>query len=152
MKNKIKISILLFYSILFISCGFSPMYKNIETLDISISAEATSGNRTINNIIKSNLKTYDIEGANRNYKILFNSEYEKITIAKNTTGAATEYKLIVRANFNLNSKEYKFKETFNMKSMSDKIEEQDYEKNIQRSLTNIITRKLILQISQLNDN
>ena len=152
MKNKIKISILLFYSILFISCGFSPMYKNIETLDISISAEATSGNRTINNIIKSNLKTYDIEGANRNYKILFNSEYEKITIAKNTTGAATEYKLIVIANFNLNSKEYKFKETFNMKSMSDKIEEQDYEKNIQRSLTNIITRKLILQISQLNDN
>ena len=152
MKNKIKISILLFYLILFISCGFSPMYKNIETLDISISAEATSGNRTINNIIKSNLKTYDIEGANRNYKILFNSEYEKITIAKNTTGAATEYKLIVIANFNLNSKEYKFKETFNMKSMSDKIEEQDYEKNIQRSLTNIITRKLILQISQLNDN
>ena len=148
----LKFTILIFYSSLFFSCGFSPMYKNIETLDISITSEATSGNREINNIIKSNLKVYDVDNATKKYEVLFNSEYEKITIAKNTTGAATEYKLVVKANFLINSKEYKYKETFNMKSMTDKIEEQDYEKNIKKSLTNIITRKLITQISQLNDN
>ena len=142
-----KFTVLIFYSSLFFSCGFSPMYKNIETLDISIAAESTSGNREINNIIKSNLKIYDIDSATKKYEILFNSEYEKITIAKNTTGAATEYKLIVKASFLINSKEYKYRETFNMKSMSDKIEEQDYEKNIKKSLTNIITRTLLAQIS-----
>ena len=152
MNKKIRISILSLYLILFFSCGFSPMYKDIETLNISITAKETSGNRTINNIIKSNLKKYDIDGASKKYQILFNSEYEKISLAKNTTGATTEYKLVVKVSFYVNSKEYKFKETFNMKSMTDKLEEQDYEKNIQKSLTNIITRKLITQISQLNDN
>ena len=34
-----------------------------------------------------------------------------------------------------------------MKSISDKLEEQDYEEDIQSNLVNIITRKLILQLS-----
>ena len=33
-----------------------------------------------------------------------------------------------------------------MKSISDKLEEQDYEENIKSNLVNIITRKLILTI------
>ena len=36
-----------------------------------------------------------------------------------------------------------------MQSMNDKLEQQDYEKNIQNSLTNIIIRKFILQLSQI---
>ena len=40
-----------------------------------------------------------------------------------------------------------FKESFNMKSISDKLEERDYENNIQSNLVNIITRKLLLQLS-----
>ena len=36
-----------------------------------------------------------------------------------------------------------------MKSFSDRLEEQDYEKNIQNSLVNIITRKLVMQLSQI---
>ena len=44
-------------------------------------------------------------------------------------------------------KEFLFQESFNMNSISDKLEEQDYEENIQSNLTNIITRKLILQLS-----
>ena len=36
-----------------------------------------------------------------------------------------------------------------MQSFSDKLEEQDYEESIQDSLTNIIVKKLILQLSQI---
>ena len=36
-----------------------------------------------------------------------------------------------------------------MQSFNDKLEEQDYENSIQDSLTNIITRKLILRLSQV---
>ena len=36
-----------------------------------------------------------------------------------------------------------------MQSFSDKLEEQDYEENVKNSLTNIIARKLILQLSKL---
>jgi hypothetical protein len=36
-----------------------------------------------------------------------------------------------------------------MQSLSDKLEEQDYEENIQNSLANTIARKLILHLSQI---
>jgi hypothetical protein len=35
-----------------------------------------------------------------------------------------------------------------MKSLGDRLKEQDYEKNIQNSLANLIVRKLILRLSQ----
>ena len=74
-------------------------------------------------------------------------------VAKDTAGAATEYKISVEVKFIVSSgefkKEFQYKESFNMKSFSDRLEEQDYEKNIQTSLVNIISRKLILQISQI---
>ena len=40
-----------------------------------------------------------------------------------------------------------FQESFNMNSISDKLEEKDYEENIKSNLVNIITRKLILKLS-----
>ena len=36
-----------------------------------------------------------------------------------------------------------------MQSMSDKLDEQDYEENIQSNLVNTITRKFILRLSKL---
>ena len=36
-----------------------------------------------------------------------------------------------------------------MQSMSDKLDEQDYEENIQSNLVNTITRKFILRLSRL---
>ena len=74
-------------------------------------------------------------------------------MAKDTTGAATEYKIIVETEFNIISKEFqkqiKITESFNMQSMRDKLEEQDYENNINDNLSNTISRKLILQLSQI---
>ena len=45
--------------------------------------------------------------------------------------------------------EMEFNESFNMQSMSNKLDENDYEENIQTNLSNTITRKLILRLSQL---
>ena len=36
-----------------------------------------------------------------------------------------------------------------MQSMNDKLDEQDYEENIQSNLVNTITRKFILKLSRL---
>ena len=59
--------------------------------------------------------------------------------------------MTVNASFKVSSdnyeREFLFKESFNMKSISDKLEEQDYEEDIKSNLVNIITRKLILQLS-----
>ena len=139
--------------IIILSCGYSPMYKDLKNLTFNISIQETSGNRKINNIIKSRLKSYELNtDASKKYNISFSSEYEKIIDAKDTTGAATNYKIVITSTFNISSENFNkvliFSENFSMKSLGDRLEEQDYEKNIQNSLSNIIARKLILRLSQ----
>ena len=139
--------------LLFISCGYSPLYKDLSNINFSITLNEVSGNRTINNLIKSKLNTYNSNNVKKEYDIDINTKYIRDIIAKDTTGAATEYKLTVNASFKVSSdnyeREFLFKESFNMKSISDKLEEQDYEEGIKSNLVNIITRKLILQLSLL---
>ena len=137
--------------LLFISCGYSPLYKDLSNINFSITLNEVNGNRTINNLIKTKLNTYNSNNAEEKYDIDINTKYIKDIIAKDTTGAATEYRLTINASFNVSSdnyeREFLFKESFNMKSISDKLEEQDYEEDIQSNLVNIIIRKLVLQLN-----
>jgi outer membrane lipopolysaccharide assembly protein LptE/RlpB len=153
MKKLIKKLILIILPLMLLGCGYVPMYKNLNNLNYSIIIDETSGNRKINNILKSKLNNYSSNNENNKYKITINSSFEKIIVAKDTTGAATEYKLTVVVVFNIISdkfnKQLKYSENFSMQSISDKLEEQDYEENIQNSLANTIARKLILQLSQI---
>ena len=149
--KKLKSINLIIIFLLFTSCGYSPLYKDLSNINFSITLNEVNGNRTINNLIKSKLNNYNSSVAEKKYDIDIDTKYIKDIIAKDTTGAATEYKLTINASFKVSSNDYEaeflFKESFNMKSISDKLEEQDYEENIQSSLVDIITRKLILQLS-----
>tara|TARA_B100001121_G_scaffold168986_1_gene147574 strand:+ start:715 stop:1170 length:456 start_codon:yes stop_codon:yes gene_type:complete len=145
-----------YFNIIFlvlIGCGFTPMYKDIKNLKFSVNINKITGDRYINNKIKSELSSYSLEVKDKNYDINIKSDYLKNIVAKDTTGAATEYKLIINVQFDISSANVKktltFNEKFNMQSISDKLEEQDYEESIKESLTNTIVRKLILQLSQL---
>ena len=154
MKIKNKNFFLFFLIILFLhNCGFSPMYKNINDLDFSILIAEVIGNKKINDKIKSKLNSYKTDNANKTYEINIISKYNKNILTKDLTGAATEYKIIIETKFYVKSenfeKELNYTESFNMQSFNDKLEEQDYEDSIQESLTNIISRKLILQLSQI---
>ena len=148
-----KILILILPIFLLTGCGYTPIYKNIKSVNFSIELEETTGDRIINNKIKSKLLSYTLENKDKNFIISFNSKYNKNIVAKDTTGAATEYKIIIETEFNISSpninKQIKLVENFNMQKINDKLEEKDYEESIKNSLTNIITRKLILRLSQL---
>jgi outer membrane lipopolysaccharide assembly protein LptE/RlpB len=150
MKKLNSINLILIF-LLLVSCGYSPLYKDLSNINFSITLNKISGDRKINNLIKSKLNTYNSNNAEKQYAIDINTKYKKDIIAKDTTGAATEYKLTIKTSFKVNSNNYErefiFQENFNMNSISDKLEEQDYEENIQSNLANIITRKLILQLS-----
>ena len=149
--KKLKSIYIIIIFLSFISCGYSPLYKDLSNINFSIILNEVNGNRKINNLIKSKLNTYNSNDAEKNYAIDIDTKYIKDIIAKDTTGAATEYKLTINASFKVSSndyeKEFVFKESFNMRSIRDKLEEQDYEEDIQSNLVNIVTRKLILQLS-----
>ena len=151
----IKKFFILIYIIFLWGCGYQPIYQNLSNTDYNILIKEINGDRDINNLLVSKLKSYNSNNTNKNYEITINSIYNKEIVAKDTTGAASEYKIIVSVNFkiigNKLNKDLNFTEDFNMKSLSDKLEENDYEKNIKSTLINSITRKLILELSKNND-
>ena len=154
MKNLKKILLTICLSILIFSCGYEPMFKNLKNLNFIITLNEASGNENINRLIKFKLKNYSKKKDGlANYTINYFTDYKKLILAKDTKGNATEYTIKIDVRFTVLSgdlkKEYNYTESFNMKSNSDILEEKDYEKTIQNSLVNIITRKLILQLSQI---
>tara|TARA_B110000003_G_C16390373_1_gene434126 strand:- start:256 stop:720 length:465 start_codon:yes stop_codon:yes gene_type:complete len=146
-----KINILIFIPIFLISCGYTPMYKNQKNLNFSISIIDSIGDRKINNLIKTKLKRYTLIEAEKNYKIIVNANYDKVVLAKDTTGSVTDYRLSINVTFDVKSdnfnKQLKYQENFNMKKLGDKLEELDYEKSIQNNLISLITQKFVEQLA-----
>tara|TARA_Y100000389_G_scaffold108376_1_gene105512 strand:- start:668 stop:1150 length:483 start_codon:yes stop_codon:yes gene_type:complete len=157
MKKFKKILFIILINLLILSCGYEPMFKNLKNLNFVLTIENFSGDKELNRLINSRLKNYSVnEVGVKNYIVSYNSNYQKIIIAKDTKGNASEYTIQIEVKFIITSgelkKEFSYTESFNMKSINDRLEEQDYEKTIRDSLIKIIIRKLILQLSQINDN
>ena len=138
---------------LFIGCGYSPIYKGFKNTNFSITINKTIGDENINNLFKSKFINYKFNNQEKNYNVIINSKYSKNIISKDTTGAATEFRLVVESSFKVDlvnvTKEFNYKESFDMNRNSDRLEEQDYEKIIKSNLVNIISNKFIIQLSQI---
>ena len=138
-------------SLFLFSCGYTPIYKDQKNLNFSISINDALGDRKINNLTKNKLKRFSLIKNKRNYNVIIKSDYSKTIVAKDTAGNVTDYKILVIINFNVTSDEFnkvfKFEESFNMKKLTNKIEELNYEKNIKNNLVEIITQKLIDQLT-----
>tara|TARA_Y100000768_G_scaffold368888_1_gene333290 strand:- start:215 stop:673 length:459 start_codon:yes stop_codon:yes gene_type:complete len=144
---------LILFLFLFISCGYTPIYKNLDKIDFRLNILEINGVREINNKIKSNLNRYTLKNSENVFNISINSKYKKNIIAKDSSGAATEFEIIIDVAFKVVSENYnnvlEYNESFNMQSKTDKIEEKDYEENLTSNLINIITQQLISKLSLL---
>ena len=76
MKKLKPINLILTF-LLFISCGYSPLYKDLSNVNFSITLNEVSGNRKINNLIKSRLNAYNSNNAEKKYDIDINTKYTK---------------------------------------------------------------------------
>ena len=104
-------------------------------------------------MIAANLKRNSKDDSNEIINISFNSKYSKNVLAKNTTGAITDYQTSVVTSFVIikknNSENFKVSEKFNFQKIDDKYEERNYEQNIKRNLANSISQKLILRLAMI---
>ena len=154
-----KIIILIISTNFLLQCGFTPMYssKNGNVNLISINEFTFTGDRTINNYIETNLVRYK---NNRNEKIFdlsVDTKFYKETLTKDKTAKITDYKLSSVSIFEISIKNEFVKrivitEEKNMNNMSDKFEEQKYERSIKQNFASSISNKIITELSLLNDN
>ena len=79
MKKFKSINLIIIF-LLFISCGYSPLYKDLSNINFSITLNEVNGNRSINNLIKTKLNTYNYD------LVIFEERYNVIMIQSGRIG------------------------------------------------------------------
>ena len=141
----IKKSISLIFLIFFLTnCGFTPVYLKNTNINYSIEQVDYTGDRELNNFLKSNLNKYKNEKIDKKIFIEVNSIYKKNILTKDGTGKITSYELEAVVIFLIQplNKEIQIIEKKIMNSMSDKFEEARYERLIKQSFASSISNKL----------
>ena len=146
----IKKSISLIFLIFFLtSCGFTPVYLKNTNINYSIEQVDYTGDRELNNFLKSNLNKYKNEKIDKKIFIEINSIYKKNILTKDGTGKITSYELEAVVIFLIQplNKEIRVIEKKIMNSMDDKFEETRQERIIKQSFVSSISNKLISEIN-----
>lgn len=144
-----KKNIILLYLIFFLSsCGFTPFYQNNTKINFSIEQVSYSGDKELNNFLKTNLSKYENKNIDNIIYIETTSVYEKIILSKDATGEVTNYQLEAEVKFLIKSKnkEIIINENHIMNSKSDKFEETRYERIIKQNFASAITNKLLSEL------
>ena len=143
-KNILVISLLFFLN----SCGFQPIYSKNNNVDFSIEQIDFTGDRELNNFIKTNLYQYKNSDNNNKIFIEAKSEYNKFILTKDGKGEVTNYELNAEIVFLIKptNKQIKISEKKIMESNADKFEENKYEKSIKQNFASSITFKLIQEL------
>ena len=146
----IKKSISLIFLIFFLTnCGFTPVYLKNTNINYSIEQVDYTGDRELNNFLKSNLNKYKNEKIDKKIFIEVNSSYKKNILTKDGTGKITSYELEAVIIFLVQplNKEIQVIEKKIMNSMDDKFEETRQERIIKQSFVSSISNKLISEIN-----
>ena len=146
----IKKNISLIFLIFFLTnCGFTPVYQNNTNINYSIEQVDYTGDRELNNFLKSNLNKYKNEKINKKIFIEVNSIYKKNILTKDGTGKITSYELEAVIIFLIQplNKKIQIIEKKIMNSMDDKFEETRQERIIKQSFVSSISNKLISEIN-----
>jgi hypothetical protein len=147
-----KVFVLLFLLLIISGCGYVAVYKGVVNFNYKILVSEHTGDRDMINLINTRLKKYSEIKSDKNFIIKIDTIYQKNIIAKDTAGKATDYQIKVTSNFNVKSevinKIIKINETFNVKAMDNKFEEQRYDTIIKNNIANTIVKRIILQLSR----
>lgn len=152
-----KITLLIIICCFISNCGFTPLHLSKKNVNFSIKKITFEGDRTINSFLKSNLNQFQIKQGQKQYDIRSVTKYSKKILSKDKTAKITDYELSSNTVFQISLndkfiKEIVLNEKKNMKNMSDKLEEQKYERVIKQNFASSISNKLILELSLINDN
>ena len=139
-KNIIYLSLIFFLT----NCGFTPVYLKNTNVNFSLEQVNYTGDRELNNFLKTNLNKLKNEKNDNKIYIEANSIYKKIVLTKDGAGEATNYQLEAEVIFLIKplNKKIIIKEKKNMNSMDDKFEEARNIRSIKQNFASSIANKL----------
>ena len=148
MNKVIKILIFLF---ILQGCSFEPILVN-ENFDFRFENIGSSGDKKINEIIKTNLLSRT--NGDKKYKINLYSTKDKQIVSSNSKGDPKNYKLQIKVDYKVLLNEKNIYEDTAVKqatynNITDKYELSQYENNITKILSENIAEELLLSIKSL---
>ena len=134
------------------SCGFTPIYSSKNNYNILIEELSFTGDRELNNFLKSNLNRYkNNDNASKKISLEVLTNYQKVEISKDLAGTVNRYELIADITFTImpNNQKLVFNQSKIMENMSNKTDERDYENSTKQTFANIITNELIYKLAEI---
>ena len=132
-------------------CGFAPKYKGFNRVDFILKLNDIGGDRELNNAIISQINRY--KSGTDEYQIFnleLKSDFDKISVAKNSKGETTKYNLKaiieIKLISNDETRELILIEEFKIDKINDSVEEDNYIKIIKRDFAQSFVERLILDI------
>ncbi len=127
-------------------CGYNSIYSKNKQTNFTISSIEINGDKKINNYIKSRLSKYQKNKTNINYKLIINSSYNKIPIAKDKTGKITKFSITANINLEIKSIDkseiVSITESIKIDNNNDNFEQSKYEREIKGNLSKILLEKI----------
>ena len=138
------------------SCGYTPMLSQNNNFNFNIVNLELLGDKNINNFLEKKLKQYSNDSSNKSYKISINSNFQKIIVAKDSTGNATDLKLIstIDVTYSLynesNNQERKisFLESITIRKNNNAFDQKNYERSVLNNLSQLLLNKLVFYLSK----
>ena len=138
------------------SCGYTPMLSQNNNFNFNIVNLELLGDKNIKNFLEKKLKQYSNDSSNKSYKISINSNYQKIIVAKDSTGNATDLKLISTIDVtyslynesNNQEKKISFLESSTIRKNDNAFDQKNYERSVLNNLSQLLLNKLVFYLSK----
>ena len=149
-------NILIILILLTTSCGYEAIYakKNSVNYDFSISSINFEGDRNVNLRIKQELNNYMLIKKNREFNLNIKTVQEKIILAKNTAGDATNFQNTVNVSIKVFIvdkflKNIEIEKNFKYKNITNKYDLGNYVRELKTNLAETIAEKLVFKLSNI---
>ena len=140
--------------ILFIpSCGYNPIYSDVNSETVRLNILKITGDEEMNNMFEIQSKKFTNIRASKSFDLNVNTNYEKNILIKNKSGGASSYSIKTVIEFELvnteKSRKFVFSNETKTESMSKEYELKKYERTIKSNFINSKLEELILQLSNI---
>ena len=141
-----------------LSCGYTPIYKIDQKLNIKLGEIKYSGDKRINRQIATGLKKYKDNNTNDIFNLTINSDKKENIVTKDKKGNATSYKLTLAVDLNLNSSSNNktFTKTFikdmSFNSRSNKFELDQYRKELEKNMISQILQDIDIFLRNIKND
>lgn len=146
------IIILIFLTPSLFGCGYQSIYKSGSNQNFYIENLNLNGDDDIANYLQKKLNSFDDKNS-RPISVDITINFNKQAVTKDKTGNITNVQLSANVNllvvFNKQTKNYVFRESLKIEKNSDNFQQLKYEKNIKETLSEIIFKKIIFYLQNL---